>query len=66
MNPERIAALCGNRKRTARLYNRLFARLCKDMGYQPYGFDWPTLMAVRPGFALTLNAVITAHNSLPR
>jgi hypothetical protein len=72
MNPSsqslsaRIASLCGNRHRTARLYNKAFARMSAGDGYQPFGYDMPTLSITRPAWALVIRAIASAHNSLPK
>jgi hypothetical protein len=56
----------GSRVRTARLYNRIMARLRSEDGYQPYGYDMPTLNTTRPGIAQAIRDIASAHNSLPK
>lgn len=65
-SPERIATLCGDRKRTARLYNKAFNRMTRGDGYQPFGYDAPTLRLTRPAWFATLRSIAQAHNSLPK
>jgi hypothetical protein len=62
----RIAVLCENRTRTARLYNRIHARMSRGDGYQPFGYDLVTLRLTRPAWAALICDVAAAHNSLPR
>jgi hypothetical protein len=40
-----------------RLAHRIDHRIRAGYGYQPYGFDWPTLQATRPGLALAYRSV---------
>lgn len=69
MNPPplavRIAALLGSRTKTARLYNRIMARMTAGDGYQPFGYDMVTLRITRPAWASLIRDVAVAHNSLP-
>lgn len=62
----RLASLLGSRVRTARLYNRIMARLEREDGYQPYGYDMPTLRITRPAIAALIRVIADAHNSLPK
>ena len=62
----RLAALLGSRTRTARLWNRLMARMRREDGYLAFGYDMPTLRIERPGMASLLVDVAAAHNSLPK
>lgn len=64
--PSRIACLLGNRTRTARLYNKIMARMSADDGYQPWGYDMVTLNITRPAWAQLIRDVAAAHNSLPK
>lgn len=61
----RLANLLGSRTRTARLYNKMFRRMSRGDGYQPFGYDMPTMWSTHPGWAVALVAVMKAHNSLP-
>jgi len=62
----RLAGLMGDRTRTARLYNKAHARMSRGDGYQPFGYDMPTLRTTKPGWAKTLRTIGDAHNSLPK
>ena len=33
-----------------RLYNRIYERYTRGNGYQPWGYDWPTLRVLCPHF----------------
>ena len=37
------------KKQIVRFWNRLFERVTAGYGYQPYGYDWPTMRASHPG-----------------
>lgn len=43
----------------SRLYNRTWERMTAGDGYQPFGYDWPTVYAVHPGFADVLISLRT-------
>lgn len=40
-----------------RLYRRLFERMKRGDGYQPYGWDWVTMKTTKPGFYTAMRAV---------
>jgi hypothetical protein len=61
-----LASLLGSRVRTARLYNKAFARMTRGDGYQPFGYDLVTLRMTRPAWLATLQTIAAAHNSLPK
>ncbi len=44
-----------------RLYCRLDSMMREGMGYQPFGYDWPTLRITRPGLYVAMKAVIHCH-----
>ncbi len=44
----------------ARLYDKLHARMTYGMGYQAFGYDWPTLIATRPALADAMRVVMGA------
>ena len=54
------------RTRTARLWNRIQARWRRQDGYQPFGYDFPTIRITKPGWVPVLEDIASAHNSLPR
>lgn len=62
----RIAFLLGSRTKTARLYNRVMARMSQGDGYQPFGYDMVTLRMARPAWAAVICDIAAAHNSLPK
>ena len=37
------------RTQIVRFWNRLFRKVTEGYGYQPYGYDWPTMKAAHPG-----------------
>jgi hypothetical protein len=60
-----LARLFGTRTRTARLWNRIQARWRREDGYQPFGYDFPTIRITKPGWVPVLEDIASAHNSLP-
>jgi hypothetical protein len=40
-----------------RLWSHTWARLHRMYGYQPFGYDYPTLMMTEPGFVDVLKAI---------
>lgn len=54
MNLNRIkfdsdCAVAAGRKITYTQWYRIFRRLTRGDGYQPWGYDWPTLRITMPG-----------------
>lgn len=45
-----------------RMYSRIWERLRRIDGYQPFGYDWDTLWIVHPGIANAMYAVQTEAN----
>lgn len=42
-----------------RLYRKAYERMSRGDGYQPYGYDWPTLRLVKPGWYRTLRLILS-------
>jgi hypothetical protein len=40
-----------------RLWRKVYDRITEGGGYQPFGWDWPTLRITRPGLYRTARAV---------
>ena len=51
---------------TFRLYNRAYERMARGDGYQPWGFDWPTIRLTKPGWYRALKIIIATHNEAAR
>jgi hypothetical protein len=45
-----------------RFHCRVWERMTRNDGYQPYGYDWPTVRASYPGWYVILKAVRSALN----
>ena len=41
-----------------RLYRAAWQRMTQGDGYQPYGYDWPTIRASHPGWYATLRQIL--------
>jgi hypothetical protein len=46
-----------NRKQVERLWDRAWARMTDGDGYQPYGYDWPTVRHSYPGWYKVLKSI---------
>lgn len=47
-----------------RLAIKLWAKITKGQGYQPFGYDWPTLWATQPERARAYTEVLMAVKSV--
>lgn len=45
-------------ERLNRLYTLAHSRMSRGSGYQPFGFDWPTIRAVHPGWYSLLSSIL--------
>lgn len=50
------------RKQIARAYNKLWQHCTRDDGYQPYGYDWPTIRITMPGLVAAIMRLQALHN----
>lgn len=41
-----------------RLYKKVYRKIREGYGYQPFGFDWPTLRINKPGMAKVLKNIL--------
>jgi hypothetical protein len=46
-----------------RFHFQVWRRITNGMGYQPYGFDWPTLYAIFPHLTMTLRQIIQERSA---
>ncbi len=55
-----------NTTQLERLYRKLWERMTRYDGYQPFGYDWPTVRIVYPGFYAALKMVGAAYLEVQR
>ena len=46
-----------------RAYRRLWEHMTAGDGYQPFGYDWPTLDITHPGFRIAVNRLRELWNN---
>lgn len=61
---EKLLSLGYTRSQLYRLYCRLDARMRTGQGYQPFGYDWPTLRMNNPGLYVAMKATLAALRTL--
>ena len=49
------------KKQIERAYRKLHESVTRYDGYQPYGWDWPTMDIVHPGFRPAVRRLQEAH-----
>lgn len=53
-----------NATQLERLYRNAHRRMSAGDGYQMFGHDWPTMRLTKPGWYITLRAILAAQGAL--
>ena len=59
----RLSRLNLTRERLRRLHAAAWDRMARGDGYQPWGYDRPTLQITRPDWLKTIDAIALVHDA---